>query len=148
MKSNISTVLCLIPIIALLCSCSSSIKKVIPDDAPSMEKIYNSFSGNYSDDISKRKQLLLKRPATENHITGSPPDAQRIAHLFPSLPNPDLFMYVRPHVRGKSGLPIPAYITRFTMYERNHYALPGEIIETVRAPSNAVLDTENGEQIQ
>lgn len=47
-------------------------------------------------------------------------------NLFPRLPNPTLYMYVRPRVVGEDGLPVPGYTIPFTMYERDPHALPGE----------------------
>ena len=45
--------------------------------------------------------------------------------LFPRLPNPELIMYVDPHLT-KDGHPIPGYSTTFPMYVNDQYALPGE----------------------
>jgi hypothetical protein len=45
---------------------------------------------------------------------------------FARLPNPDLVMYVFPHLaRGR--YPVPGYYTVFPMYESAPYALPGEM---------------------
>ena len=49
-----------------------------------------------------------------------------IENLFPLLPNPMLLMYVFPHL-SRDGTPVPGYTTAFPLYERRHYALPGEI---------------------
>lgn len=54
-------------------------------------------------------------------------DAYReIENLFPLLPNPILIMYVFPHL-SRSGAPIPGYSTAFPLYDKPHYALPGEL---------------------
>jgi len=45
---------------------------------------------------------------------------------FARLPNPDLVMYVHPHL-SRNGHPVPGYLTVFPMYERVEYALPGEV---------------------
>lgn len=57
--------------------------------------------------------------------------AHEIDSLFSRLPNPDLVMYVYPHLAGPDNTPVPGYATSFPMYERVEYALPGE------APSRA-----------
>lgn len=45
---------------------------------------------------------------------------------FARLPNPDLVMYVFPHMaRGR--YPVPGYLTVFPMYETIEYAMPGEV---------------------
>lgn len=115
-------------------SCSS-IERVVDKDGPTVEDIYNAYSS--ADEPSKyerRKIELMLRGANsdQGHFMDAPPTSDRAAHLFPELPNPDLYMYVRPHAVGRSGVPIPAYVTRFKLYERDHFALPGETVETVR----------------
>ena len=45
---------------------------------------------------------------------------------FPRLPNPTLIMYIFPHLSAE-GTPVPGYSTMFPLYEKPHYALPGEI---------------------
>ncbi|MGH2708017.1 MAG: TIGR03751 family conjugal transfer lipoprotein, partial [Actinomycetota bacterium] len=49
-----------------------------------------------------------------------------IEALFPALPNPELVLYVYPHL-GEDGAPVPGYATAFPLYERVEYALPGEV---------------------
>lgn len=48
---------------------------------------------------------------------------------FQRLPNPDLVMYVHPHL-AKGRYPVPGYLTVFPMYETVEYALPGEVSPT------------------
>ncbi len=36
-------------------------------------------------------------------------------------------MYVFPHLAGPESVPVPGYATRFPLYERVEYALPGEV---------------------
>ena len=43
---------------------------------------------------------------------------------FQRVPNPDILGYVYPHLNGE--MPIPGYFTAFPLYERGHYAEPGE----------------------
>lgn len=45
---------------------------------------------------------------------------------FPLLPNPSLVLFVFPHL--VDNVPIPGYATTFHLYEKNHYALPGEVL--------------------
>ena len=45
--------------------------------------------------------------------------------IFPRLPNPDLCMYVFPHLSGENAT-VPGYSSCFAMYDTNQYALPGE----------------------
>lgn len=48
---------------------------------------------------------------------------------FKRLPNPDLVMYVFPHLAGSDPAPIPGYSTVFPLYQRVQYAMPGERTE-------------------
>lgn len=43
---------------------------------------------------------------------------------FPLLNNPNLVLYIFPHLKDE--VPVPGYITTFKLYDRNIYALPGE----------------------
>ena len=44
--------------------------------------------------------------------------------LFPLLPNPKIVLFVFPHIA--EGVPVPGYATGFSLYEKDHYALPVE----------------------
>lgn len=48
-------------------------------------------------------------------------------NLFTRLPNPDLFLYIPPHVVSREGIPVPGYSITFKLYARDHLALPGEV---------------------
>ena len=115
--------------------CSSSLKKVTNENAPTMKQIYDQYSTSTPAKLELRRAELLQRPAVSATDSSSslPPYPEDLEHLYPRLPNPDLFMYVTPHAVGQSGAPIPAYITRFSMYERQPYALPGETLSALKA---------------
>jgi|LauGreDrversion4_2_1035121.scaffolds.fasta_scaffold638385_2 conjugative transfer region lipoprotein (TIGR03751 family) len=48
---------------------------------------------------------------------------------FPLLPNPQIMLYIYPHIEEKNGINMPVHglWTTFPMYEVNHYALPSEV---------------------
>jgi hypothetical protein len=46
--------------------------------------------------------------------------------LFPRLPNPDIAIYIYPHLATKNRVPVPGYATVIPLYEQVQYALPGE----------------------
>lgn len=46
--------------------------------------------------------------------------------LFPRLPNPDIAIYIYPHLATKNQVPVPGYATVIPLYDRVQYALPGE----------------------
>lgn len=114
--------------------CASKLDDVTNPNAPTMKQVYEDYTGSNQAAIADRQALLIQRPAVEpaDLQLGLPPYPERLDHLYPRLPNPDLFMYVRPHAVGVTGAPIPAYITRFSMYERQPYALPGETLDAAR----------------
>jgi conjugative transfer region lipoprotein (TIGR03751 family) len=55
--------------------------------------------------------------------------ANEIDRQFHRLPNPDLVMYVFPHLAGSDPVPVPGYSTVFPLYQRVQYAMPGERLE-------------------
>ena len=50
-----------------------------------------------------------------------------LEQLFPKLENPTLGLYVDPHLGTDDRAPIPGYMTSFTLYERDEFALPEEV---------------------
>ena len=88
------------------------------------------------------RQLLdarqgLRRPLTEADVQAAPDMQARytrtaqneIYRQFHRLPNPDLVMYVFPHLAGTDPVPVPGYSTVFPLYQRVQYAMPGERVE-------------------
>ena len=76
----------------------------------------------------------LRRPLDEpdDHRTGSTytrTAQNEIYRQFHRLPNPDLVVYVFPHLAGSDPVPVPGYSTVFPLYQRVQYALPGERVE-------------------
>ena len=52
--------------------------------------------------------------------------ANELEVLFPRLPNPDIYIYVPPHLATDERIPVPGYTTAVPLYDRVEYALPGE----------------------
>jgi conjugative transfer region lipoprotein (TIGR03751 family) len=121
----------------LFVGCASHIDKVVPQKLPTMKQIYDEKAGDGGTALLRQREADIRaRPISndEDYLSELPPRAAQINHLFPALPNPELYMYVRPHVVGTSGAAVPAYMTRFTMYDRTHYAMPNEVIAAVKHP--------------
>ncbi|ELY9986965.1 TIGR03751 family conjugal transfer lipoprotein, partial [Salmonella enterica] len=57
--------------------------------------------------------------------------ANEVQSQFRHLPNPDMVMYVYPHLSGSQGVPVPGYSTVFPLYTQVRYALPGERTEAL-----------------
>ena len=62
--------------------------------------------------------------------------ANELDLLFPRLPNPDVYIYVPPHLATELRIPVPGYTTAVPLYYRVEYALPGEG-GAARGPSEA-----------
>jgi conjugative transfer region lipoprotein (TIGR03751 family) len=87
------------------------------------------------------RQLLdaraaLRRPLDEDHqklvdANGAYTRTSKneIQSQFKRLPNPDLVMYIFPHLAGTDPAPVPGYSTVFPLYQRVQYAMPGERTE-------------------
>jgi len=52
--------------------------------------------------------------------------ANELELLFPRLANPDIYIYIPPHLATASRIPVPGYTTAVPLYDRVEYALPGE----------------------
>ena len=73
-----------------------------------------------------RKQAsAMPRLRTTNYTAYTRTEQRELNGLFPRLPNPDLCMYVYPHLSGE-GSTVPGYTSCFPLYKQNQYALPGE----------------------
>lgn len=91
-------------------------------------QIMRSLASNNKKDEAFRQTQGKRYAANESfldNVSYTRNEARELKGLFPRLPNPDLCMYVFPHLSGE-GATIPGYTSCFSMYEKNHYALPGE----------------------
>ena len=108
----------------LLTACSTDQKTLLPvDENTTMLNIW----GKQNNDA----RSVLRRPLDDATLTAQQQQATRSAGnatqaLFRRLPNPDLEMYIFPHLAGSEGVPVPGYTTVFPFYNRVQYALPGE----------------------
>ena len=130
--------LVLLAITVTLGGCATSKEKVLSRDSDTtMLDIWNQETTGASAASSRvlldaRQQL--HRPLTEADTSTYPAiqtgytrtAANEIYRQFHRLPNPDLVMYVFPHLAGTDPVPIPGYTTLFPLYQRVQYALPGE----------------------
>jgi conjugative transfer region lipoprotein (TIGR03751 family) len=97
-----------------LSACSSMAGNVVPDKGPTMEQVYDGMETNQT---YQKPHVASKRSALPLYATNS---------NFHKLPNPELKMYVFPHLAGKDEVPVPGYYTAFNGYTQDHYALPNE----------------------
>jgi len=112
-----------------LAGCAAGSKlDTIPSDGPTMAQIYR----QHLIDTGRHRSpggsgTLPQRGVDEAPAIGVRYGAAEIAQRFARLPNPDLVMYVAPHLSPNGRYPIPGYSTVFPMYETVEYAMPGEV---------------------
>ena len=127
--------------IALLASgCSTSKEEMLPHGDATMIDVWDQGTTGSAGSASSRLLLdarqTLRRPldpqqaAVRNDNAAFTRTAQNeIYSQFKRLPNPDLVMYVYPHLAGADPAPVPGYTTVFPFYQRVQYAMPGERTE-------------------
>jgi len=108
--------------IALITGCSS--QKLIPDTGEQIIDIYKQHVGS-TDSVHKMfREVRNNRKDLKGYTRDS---SNEISQSFPMLPNPELSIYVFPHLSRK-GHPVPGYSSSYLMYEKNEYAMPGELV--------------------
>lgn len=126
--------LCLLAL-ALLGGCATDSQQLLSRDESSMLDIWRQQTGGAAAYGALREARLALRRRLEAHEQPPPhvsytrDAANEIRSQFVRLPNPDLVMYVFPHLAGSEPVPVPGYSTVFPFYQRVHYALPGERVE-------------------
>lgn len=126
-------------VITLLSGCATDKEKLLPHNGNTMLDVWDKESGGNVATSSNIRWLFdarqqLRRPLTQLHSTTDGSAYTRTAsneiyRQFHRLPNPDLVMYVFPHLAGSDPVPVPGYSTVFPLYQRVQYALPGERTE-------------------
>jgi conjugative transfer region lipoprotein (TIGR03751 family) len=114
----------------LISGCSSDIEDIIPQGGPTIVDIYDQAlksSGQGDDDPLDHAREAAASQARLDDVSDYTRTAKNeIDNLFPTLENPDLVMYVFPHLTSDERLPVPGYATSFPLFERTEFALPGE----------------------
>lgn len=116
----------------VLSGCSTDKDTLLPHGEQTMMDIWNGAGsqGTQQQLLDARQQL--RRPLAQADVFSALQEpytrtaANEIRNLFPRLPNPDLVLYVYPHLSGIEQAPVPGYSTVFPFYQRVQYALPGE----------------------
>ena len=103
---------------------------MLPRPDQTMAQVYSAAMGSTGQARLMDERRVLRRSLTESDTDYSPfvrSQANQLAVTFKRLANPTLYMFVAPHLSTRDGVPVPGYLTEFTLYTRVHYALPGEV---------------------
>ncbi len=132
------SVLC--ALVFLLAGCATSKEELLPAGNSDMMAIW---SGRQADPdstdsrtVTETARSTLRRGLTNEEAARrqqantayTRTQSSEIHQQFPRLPNPDMVMYVFPHLSA-GNLPVPGYSTVFPFYHQVQYALPGERVE-------------------
>ena len=126
------SVLC--ALVFLLAGCATSKEELLPAGNSDMMAIW---SGRQADPtVTEAARSVLRRGLTNEEAARrqqantayTRTQHSEIHQQFPRLPNPDMVMYVFPHLSA-GNLPVPGYSTVFPFYHQVQYALPGERVE-------------------
>ena len=118
-----------------LAGCSTSKEEMLPHGDHTMLDIWNGGGSVGSQQQLQEARGAPRRPVLDperlirEHSASPRTAANEIRAQFPRLPNPDLVMYVYPHLAGTQQAPVPGYSTVFPLYEKVQYALPGERLD-------------------
>lgn len=97
-----------------------------PTMADSYEAAARGQSIFYKTEDGKTAEINLPQPVQSNSDNTSK-FASVLDAQFPRLPNPQNLMYIFGHYADNGEIPVPGHFITFSMYERDHYALPDEI---------------------
>lgn len=114
-----------------LAACSSSQDVLLPANGTTMLDMWHQGSGQAT--LTQSRSGLTRRIDPPKGISTKEMESytrtaeNEANNLFPRLPNPDLIMYVFPHLSdNEEPVPIPGYSTVIPFYGRTQYAQPGE----------------------
>lgn len=131
MPKSLRPCLTWISLLALLQGCAGDAQTLLPPGERDMLAIWSGATSGHA--TLHEARLALRRPIHIQPAELQQPytrsAANEIRSQFPRLPNPDLVLYVFPHLAGSEQAPVPGYTTVFPFYRQVHYALPGERLE-------------------
>lgn len=123
----------------LLGGCAASKDEILPAGSHTMLELWNGADeGNdgtharqFARDTLRRALSASEREAqTEADHSYSRSQQSEITQQFRRLPDPDMVMYLYPHLADGT-TPVPGYSTVFPFYGQVHYAMPGERVEAL-----------------
>lgn len=114
--------------------CSTSQETLLPvDENTTMLSLWGRQTGDNRTLYDQRSLLRrpLEQPLTQEQQSYTRTAGNEIRAQFRRLPNPDMLMYVYPHLTDGEPTPVPGYSTVFPFYTRVQYAMPGERAEAL-----------------
>ena len=108
----------------LTVGCATNKDTFNAQDTPTMKEIYDA-QFEQTDNHSVNNQTLTNTSDDLRREETLADDVVDLKNEFSMLPNPLLLMYVPAHLTS-GGTPVPGYSTYFSMFEKNHVALPSE----------------------
>ena len=119
----------------LFSGCSTTKDEVIPNDGVPIEQVYFGQSQPASTDPNLpprnnagTQKWVVKRHATAKELDKKPYVLHNtLTPVFRKLDNPTLYIFSFPYLSDNGRVPVPAYISEMKMFERDEYALPGEV---------------------
>lgn len=122
--------------------CTTNKEKLLTHGSATMLDVWAATTSTPAASGRVHRQLLdaratLRRPLNDaeaaeyhdRHLSYTRSTQNEIDRQFQRLPNPDLVIYIFPHLSGTETVPIPGYSTVFPLHQRVHYAMPGERTE-------------------
>jgi conjugative transfer region lipoprotein (TIGR03751 family) len=106
----------------LIMGCSHVAGNVVPDNGPTMESIYDDLGEPLTTGEASVPVFTATATSTVKPDVSLP--ARVESPTFLVIKNPQLTLYMFPHLAGSELLPIPGYWTAFSAYPRTYYALP------------------------
>ncbi|WP_342230276.1 TIGR03751 family conjugal transfer lipoprotein [Yersinia enterocolitica] len=134
MKQHVLPLLCLA---ILLTGCSTTKDEMLPPGDSTMLELWQNKGSSARTSTEARSTLRrgltdddsAVRQAIEESYTRTAEN--EIQQIFPRLPNPDMVIYIYPHMAGNAPAPVPGHSSVFSFYSRVQYALPGERTEAL-----------------
>ena len=111
--------------ISCLSGCSTMSGNVVPQKGPTMEDVYDDMPG-VGQQAAKKNSWQVS--FVEGRTFADKQSENRVSQEFHKMPNPELKLYVFPHLAGNGQMPVPGYYTAFSAYEHDYYALPTEVV--------------------
>lgn len=118
----------------LLTGCATSQETLLPvDPNTSMMTLWSQRAGGAQ--VLAEQRSTLRRPLNDpaaqaqEQKTWTRNATNEIQSQFIRLPDPDMVMYIYPHLAGNAPVPVPGYSTIFPLYTQVQYAMPGERTE-------------------